>query len=174
MRPESASELYQQSDRRLSAKLVPTYADRVPRSQRDRSPWSYSRISRPEPLFFFQIAPQLYSRGWVDPVPDPLCFFKAPNDSKALPEFNRLLISSWIRFWFVTVVPKYLNCDIFSNDLFAIFTSRFWPTFWWRVSISSLVENIFLEYCLYGPLLWIINYWTNIFCCNNTGLKENG
>jgi hypothetical protein len=25
--------------------------------------------------FFFQVAPQLYSRGWVDPVPDPLLFF---------------------------------------------------------------------------------------------------
>jgi hypothetical protein len=24
--------------------------------------------------FFFQVAPQLYSRGWVDPVPDPLLF----------------------------------------------------------------------------------------------------
>jgi hypothetical protein len=22
--------------------------------------------------FFFQVVPQLYSRGWVDPVPDPL------------------------------------------------------------------------------------------------------
>jgi hypothetical protein len=29
---------------------------------------------------------------------------------KALPEFNFLLISSWIRFWFVIVVQKYLNC----------------------------------------------------------------
>jgi hypothetical protein len=28
----------------------------------------------------------------------------------ALPEFNLLLISSWIRFWFVILVPKYLNC----------------------------------------------------------------
>jgi hypothetical protein len=26
-----------------------------------------------------------------------------------------LLISSWIKFWFVTVVPKYLNGDAFSN-----------------------------------------------------------
>jgi hypothetical protein len=25
--------------------------------------------------FFFEVAPQLYSRGWVDPVPDPLLFF---------------------------------------------------------------------------------------------------
>jgi hypothetical protein len=28
-----------------------------------------------EPLLFYQVAPQLYSRGWVDPVPDPLLFF---------------------------------------------------------------------------------------------------
>jgi hypothetical protein len=27
-----------------------------------------------------------------------------------------------------------LNCDTFSNDLFAIFMSRFWPAFWWRDS----------------------------------------
>jgi hypothetical protein len=32
----------------------------------------YSRFSRQEPLLFYQVAPQLYSRGWVDPVPDPL------------------------------------------------------------------------------------------------------
>jgi hypothetical protein len=25
--------------------------------------------------YCFQVAPQLYSRGWVDPVPDPLLFF---------------------------------------------------------------------------------------------------
>jgi hypothetical protein len=37
--PESRSELYRPSDGRLSAKLVPTFADRgVPRSQRGRSP----------------------------------------------------------------------------------------------------------------------------------------
>jgi hypothetical protein len=28
----------------------------------------YSRFSRPDPYFFFQVAPQLYSRGRVDPV----------------------------------------------------------------------------------------------------------
>jgi hypothetical protein len=42
---------------------------RVPRGQRD------GRFSRQEPLLFYQVAPQLYSRGWVDPVPDPLLFF---------------------------------------------------------------------------------------------------
>jgi hypothetical protein len=28
---------------------------------------------------------------------------------QAFPDFNRLLISSWIEFWFVKVVPKYLS-----------------------------------------------------------------
>jgi hypothetical protein len=27
--------------------------------------------------FFFQVAPQLYSRRWVDPVPDPLLLRKS-------------------------------------------------------------------------------------------------
>jgi hypothetical protein len=44
---------------------------RVPHGQRDGSLWPYSRFSRQEPLLFYQVAPQLYSRGWVDPVPDP-------------------------------------------------------------------------------------------------------
>jgi hypothetical protein len=35
----------------------------------------YSRFSRQQPLLFYQVAPQLYSRGWVDPVPDPLLIF---------------------------------------------------------------------------------------------------
>jgi hypothetical protein len=42
------------------------------------SAWSlrpYSRISRKEPLLFYKVAPQLYSRGWVDPVPDRLLLF---------------------------------------------------------------------------------------------------
>jgi hypothetical protein len=72
---ESASELYRPRDRRLSAKWLPTFCgQRVPRGQRDGSLWPYSRFSRQEPLLFYQVAPQLYSRGWVDPVPDPLLF----------------------------------------------------------------------------------------------------
>jgi hypothetical protein len=58
--PQSASELYQPSDSHLSAKLVPTFADRMlSRGQRNG-------------YVFFQVAPQLYSRGWVDSIPDPL------------------------------------------------------------------------------------------------------
>jgi hypothetical protein len=71
--PESASELYRPNDRRLSAKLVPIFADRGCHVVSVTDP--YGRIlgfldrSR---YCLFQVAPQLYSRGWVDPVPDPL------------------------------------------------------------------------------------------------------
>jgi hypothetical protein len=65
---ESASELYRPSDLRLSAsdrQLVriegATWsAWRIP-------PAVFSRFSRQEPLLY-QVAPRLYSRGWVDPV----------------------------------------------------------------------------------------------------------
>jgi hypothetical protein len=61
--PESASELYWPRDRLLSAKLVSTFADRGSHVVRLTDP--YGRIlefldrSR---YFFFQVAPQLYSR----------------------------------------------------------------------------------------------------------------
>jgi hypothetical protein len=63
--PESASELHRPSDRSLSAKLVSTFADR--RCHVVRVMNSYGRIlgfldrSR---YYFFQVAPQLYSRGY--------------------------------------------------------------------------------------------------------------
>jgi hypothetical protein len=62
--PESASELYRPSDSRLSAKLVPTFANRGCHVVSVTDP--YGRVlgfldrSR---YFFFLVAPQLYSRG---------------------------------------------------------------------------------------------------------------
>jgi hypothetical protein len=55
--PQSASELYRPSDR-LSAKLVPTSADSV------TDPYGpiLGFLDRNR-YFFFQVAPQLYSRG---------------------------------------------------------------------------------------------------------------
>jgi hypothetical protein len=32
------------------------------------------------PYFFFQVAPQLYSRGWMNPVPDPLLLKKLESN----------------------------------------------------------------------------------------------
>jgi hypothetical protein len=40
---------------------------KVPRGQLG-SLRPYSRFYRQEPLFFYQVAPQLFSRGWMDPV----------------------------------------------------------------------------------------------------------
>jgi hypothetical protein len=51
-----------------------------------RIPKPYSRVSRQEPLLFYQVAPQLYSRGWVDPVPDPLFFLVVPGIEPGPPD----------------------------------------------------------------------------------------
>jgi hypothetical protein len=71
--PESVSELYLLSDSSLSAKLMPTFADRgchvISVTVLYSSILGFLDRSR---YFFLRAAPQLYSRGWVDPVPDPL------------------------------------------------------------------------------------------------------
>jgi hypothetical protein len=88
--PQSAWALYLPKDRRLSAKLVPTFADRECHVVSVTG--FYGRIlsfldqSR---YLFFQVALQLYSRGWVDPVPDPLLLRKscsAGNRTRTSPE----------------------------------------------------------------------------------------
>jgi hypothetical protein len=62
--PESASELYRPSDRLLSAKLVPAFADRELHvvSVTDPNGRILGCIDRSR-YFFFQVAPQLYSRS---------------------------------------------------------------------------------------------------------------
>jgi hypothetical protein len=63
--PESESELCRPGDSRLSAKLGPTFEDRgVTCSQRGGSPYGRNLdfLDRSR-CFFFQVAPQLYSRG---------------------------------------------------------------------------------------------------------------
>jgi hypothetical protein len=75
---KSASELYRSSDRRLSAKLVPTFAVRGCRVVSATDPHGHilGFLDRSR-YYFFQVAPQLYSRGWVDPLPDPLLLRKS-------------------------------------------------------------------------------------------------
>jgi hypothetical protein len=74
----SKSELHRPSDCHLSAKLVPTSADRKCHVVSVTNPYGrnlgFLDQSR---YFFFQVAPQLYSRGWVVPVPDPLLLRKS-------------------------------------------------------------------------------------------------
>jgi hypothetical protein len=66
---EYASELYRPSDRRLSAKLMSTFADRGCCMVSVTDPYGRNLdfLDRSR-YFFFQVAPQLYSRGWVDPL----------------------------------------------------------------------------------------------------------
>jgi hypothetical protein len=70
--PESASELYRPSDHHLLANLMPTFVKRgVSRSQHGGSPMAVISVFKTgAAIFFFQEAPQLYSRGWVDPIPN--------------------------------------------------------------------------------------------------------
>jgi hypothetical protein len=76
--PDSANELFRPSNRRLSVKLVSTLMDRgVSRSQRGSPTTVISVFLDRSRYFFFQVAPQLYSRVWVDPVPDPLLLRKS-------------------------------------------------------------------------------------------------
>jgi hypothetical protein len=76
-RPESGSKLYWPSDRRLSAKLVATFADRRCHLVSMTDPYDRNlRFLDRNRYYFFQVAFQLYSRDWVDPVPDPLLLTK--------------------------------------------------------------------------------------------------
>jgi hypothetical protein len=93
--PESASELYRPIDRRLSTKLVPTFAHRGCHVVSATDP--YGRIldllnrSR---YFFFQVAPQLSSRGWADPVPDLLLLSKSGSPGNVMPHVPSYIVST--------------------------------------------------------------------------------
>jgi hypothetical protein len=75
--PVAGSELFLPSDRRLSEKLVPTFVDRGCRvvSATDLYGRNLGFLDRSR-YFFYRVAPQIYSRGWVDLVPDPLLLRK--------------------------------------------------------------------------------------------------
>jgi CBS-domain-containing membrane protein len=62
--PQSASELFRPSDLRLSAKLVPTIADRGCHVVSVTDPYGHILgVIDQSRYFFFLVAPQLYSRG---------------------------------------------------------------------------------------------------------------
>jgi hypothetical protein len=81
--PESPRELYRLSYRRLSANLVPTFADMgcYVISVTDHQGRIFRFLDRSR-HFFFQVSRQLYSRGWVDPVPNPLLLRKCGSARK--------------------------------------------------------------------------------------------
>jgi hypothetical protein len=71
-------------------------------------PTAIFRFSRQKPLLFYQVAPQLYSRGWVDPVPDPLLVFLPPPplpENLVMPDHYRYsnLLDHVIVGWYQTL-----------------------------------------------------------------------
>jgi hypothetical protein len=80
-------ELYWPSDRRLSAKSVPNFADRGCHVVSVTDPYgSILDFLDRSRYFFFQVGPQLYSWGWVDPVPDPLHLWKSGSAGNRNPD----------------------------------------------------------------------------------------
>jgi hypothetical protein len=78
--PESVSELYRPCNHRLSMKLVPTFADRGCCVVSATDPYCHNLGFLDWNRYFsFQVAPQLYSWGWVDPVPHSLHLRKSDS-----------------------------------------------------------------------------------------------
>ena len=94
------------------------------------------------------------------PCPSQSSWFHHPNDvldikpedksfcrewKRAFPDLNLLLIFSRMTFWFVMVVPKYLNCSTVSNDLLPICKFPFYRAFWSRDMTIYLVFSAFIS-----------------------------
>jgi hypothetical protein len=126
---QSASELYRPRDRRLSAKLVPTFEDRGCRvvSATDPHDRILGFLDRSR-YYFFQIAPHVYSRGWVDPVPDPLLLRKCGSA-------RNLIRDPWISLVGYASASCVRSGDL-GGQVHHIYIRRFYtscPYFWQRV-----------------------------------------
>jgi hypothetical protein len=103
--PEPASELYRQSESSFSAKLVPTFAGRGCHVVSVKNPYGHIlRFLDRNRCYFFQLATQLYSRGWVDPVPDTLLLSKCGNAGnrtrtpESVAKNSDHSCTAWVRF----------------------------------------------------------------------------
>jgi hypothetical protein len=149
----------------MSAKLVSTFADKGCHVVSATDP--HGRIlgflgrSR---YYFFQVAPELYSRGWVVPVPDPLLFRKPDSSGNRtrdlwicsqelwpLDHRARLLYKNW---------KKYKRNDqlviihwTLTNNLFYTFISSCKTT-----SLNWSIIHYIVAYCLCAPKLNHLNF----------------
>jgi hypothetical protein len=140
--PESASELYRPSDRRLSVTLVPTFEHTECRVVSVTDP--YGRIlgfldrSR---YFLFQEAPQLYTRGWVDTVRDPLLrksgspgnrIRTSGSVARALSTTPRRRPREYVILVKLIIFMSTIYCHIF----LAAFRLKYW---WWYSCIETRI-----------------------------------
>jgi hypothetical protein len=136
------------SNHHLSAKLVPTFADRSHRLVRAMVPHSHilSFLDR-SCYYFFQVAPWLYSRSCMDPVPDPLLLRKSDS---ARNRTRDLWICSQ------ELCPLGHRGCLYSNIYFQkwVFISK-WPWRWIKLSKTLIVyiDVSYLELAHSYPVL---------------------
>jgi hypothetical protein len=80
-----------------------------------------------------------------------------------LPNFNQLLISSWMEFWSVNVAPRYFNSSTLSMDLLSIFMPWPRPAFRSRDITMYLVLSVFASspisnHSLHSHELFLLSY----------------
>jgi len=80
----------------------------------------------------------LYIFGWLTGRPKIL----HPTIAR-IPDFDLLLLSSWIEFWFIRFVLKYLNCSTLSKELLSTFIVWLCPAFWsWNMTTYLISSEI--------------------------------
>jgi hypothetical protein len=115
--PESASELYRPSDRCLSAKLVPTFADRGYRVVSTTDPYVRNLgYSMPEPLFFLSSSSTIV-----------LSRLSGPRSRPTGSQKKRRYVGSetgWLGLshWYV----QNASSDLFKNDKISRTCSKHW------------------------------------------------
>jgi hypothetical protein len=81
---------------------------------------------------------------------------------RALPEFNLLLISLWIQFWFVGIIPMYLNfathlsvplsyicylcCSLPFLDYYTYFIDIWWRNFVIIITMQSTIVRVLFHF----------------------------
>jgi hypothetical protein len=110
------------------------------------------------------------------------------NDSKCYLYLILLLISSWMEFWYVIIIPKYLDFATIWKYFLALFILLFYPAFWrqdiniiiaedvWKLVPSGILFEYFMGYSFLdtffhsaGGILVTFKYSTShkLSCCTD-------
>jgi hypothetical protein len=157
----------------------------VPRGQRDGSLRPYSRFLDQSRYFFFQVAPQLHSRGWVHPVPDPLLLRKSGSagnrtqssgsvtrnsDHLTTEAVTQLLYTSHIKIWKLSKImfSQSQSQSYFATDSQSVSTSwcrarfwDFWPEIFFFFFFVGLVPRCYNRVNDWNHL-WKL--WNSVYC----------
>jgi hypothetical protein len=116
--------------------VVPTFVDRgVSPSQGGGSPTAVnlSFLDR-SGYFLFQVAPHLFSRGWVDPVPDPLLFRKSGSTGNRTWD---LWVCSQEVWPLSSGLSLSLSLSLYIYIYIYMMGERWWSWEWWQTGWSQ-------------------------------------